>query len=184
MPLATPTIAMSSTPSSSMIPATAETKKSIGNALLSSMPKGGVLVNTARAEVIDEPGLLENPDVLLHPGQGHPGRPGQIRNRSPTLTKPVQNPHPDRVSQSRKSPLSQLRPIIKILNHKVQYSSDLQRVDARGRLYVAGRAGARPVWAGREVGMRPRETPVYERSEYEVPGRHAGPAASRPGPAA
>lgn len=41
------------------IPATAETKKSIGQALLSSMPEGGVLVNTARAEVIDEPGLLE-----------------------------------------------------------------------------------------------------------------------------
>lgn len=41
------------------IPATSETKKSIGKALLSSMPKDGVLVNTARSEVIDEPGLLE-----------------------------------------------------------------------------------------------------------------------------
>ncbi len=41
------------------IPATSETRRSIGAALLSSMPTGGVLVNTARAEVIDEAGLLE-----------------------------------------------------------------------------------------------------------------------------
>lgn len=39
------------------IPATAETKKSIGFELITSMPKGGVLVNTARKEVIDEEGL-------------------------------------------------------------------------------------------------------------------------------
>lgn len=48
------------------IPATAETKKSIGYNLLSQMPKGGVLVNTARKEVIDEDGLVklmeERPD--------------------------------------------------------------------------------------------------------------------------
>ncbi len=48
------------------IPATAETKKSIGYNLLSLMPKGGVLVNTARKEVIDEDGLIklmeERPD--------------------------------------------------------------------------------------------------------------------------
>lgn len=41
------------------IPATKETKGSIGKTLLMSMPKGGTLVNTARAEVIDEAGLLE-----------------------------------------------------------------------------------------------------------------------------
>jgi D-3-phosphoglycerate dehydrogenase len=41
------------------IPATERTKGSIGKALLTSMPEGAVLVNTARAEVIDEPGLLE-----------------------------------------------------------------------------------------------------------------------------
>lgn len=41
------------------IPATAETKKSINSALLSRMPKGGVLVNTARKEVIDEAQMLE-----------------------------------------------------------------------------------------------------------------------------
>jgi D-3-phosphoglycerate dehydrogenase len=36
------------------IPATGQTKKSIGYALLSKMPKGGCLVNTARKEVIHE----------------------------------------------------------------------------------------------------------------------------------
>ena len=41
------------------IPATDETKSSIGKALLTSMPEGAVLVNTARAEVIDEAGLIE-----------------------------------------------------------------------------------------------------------------------------
>lgn len=39
------------------IPATEQTKKSIGYALLTSMPKGATLVNTARKEVIDEAGL-------------------------------------------------------------------------------------------------------------------------------
>jgi D-3-phosphoglycerate dehydrogenase len=39
------------------IPATAETKGSIGYELLTSMPKGATLVNTARKEVIDEAGL-------------------------------------------------------------------------------------------------------------------------------
>lgn len=39
------------------IPATAETKKSIGYDLLMSMPKGAVVINTARKEVIDEEGL-------------------------------------------------------------------------------------------------------------------------------
>ncbi len=41
------------------IPATEQTKKSIGYELLSSMPKGGTLVNTARKEVIDEEGMLK-----------------------------------------------------------------------------------------------------------------------------
>ncbi len=39
------------------IPATAETKGSIGYERLMSMPKGATLVNTARKEVIDEEGL-------------------------------------------------------------------------------------------------------------------------------
>jgi len=41
------------------IPANEKTKKSIGFALLSKMPKNAVLVNTARKEVIDEAGLIE-----------------------------------------------------------------------------------------------------------------------------
>lgn len=40
------------------IPATAETKNSINHDLVNRMPKGGVLVNTARKEVIDEEGLI------------------------------------------------------------------------------------------------------------------------------
>jgi len=41
------------------VPATKETKGSIGKKLLSLMPKGGTLVNTARKEVINEAELLE-----------------------------------------------------------------------------------------------------------------------------
>ena len=41
------------------IPATPETKNSINYALLSRMPKGAVLVNTARKEVIDEDELIQ-----------------------------------------------------------------------------------------------------------------------------
>jgi D-3-phosphoglycerate dehydrogenase len=41
------------------IPANAQTKNSIGYELLSKMPKGATLVNTARKEVIDEDGLLK-----------------------------------------------------------------------------------------------------------------------------
>jgi D-3-phosphoglycerate dehydrogenase len=40
------------------IPATAETRQSINHDLVGRMKKGGILVNTARKEVIDEPGLL------------------------------------------------------------------------------------------------------------------------------
>ena len=49
------------------IPALPSTIKSIGYDLVSKMPKGGVLVNTARKEVIDEEGLMkaleERPDL-------------------------------------------------------------------------------------------------------------------------
>jgi D-3-phosphoglycerate dehydrogenase len=41
------------------MPATAQTKKSINFDLLSLMPKGATLINTARKEVIDEEGLLK-----------------------------------------------------------------------------------------------------------------------------
>ena len=48
------------------IPATAQTKNSINFELLSKMPKGATLINTARKEVINEEGLLkmfaERPD--------------------------------------------------------------------------------------------------------------------------
>ncbi|MCF0184250.1 MAG: 3-phosphoglycerate dehydrogenase [Bacteroidaceae bacterium] len=40
------------------IPATAETRQSINYDLVNTMPKGAILVNTARKEVIDEAGLL------------------------------------------------------------------------------------------------------------------------------
>ncbi len=40
------------------IPATAETKQSINYALVGKMKKGGILVNTARKEVINEPELI------------------------------------------------------------------------------------------------------------------------------
>jgi D-3-phosphoglycerate dehydrogenase len=41
------------------IPANDKTKKSIGYQLLTKMPKGGTLINTARKEVIDEEGLMK-----------------------------------------------------------------------------------------------------------------------------
>lgn len=49
------------------IPATPETRGSIGYDLITLMPKGGVLINTARKEVIDEEGLkralADRPDL-------------------------------------------------------------------------------------------------------------------------
>lgn len=49
------------------IPATKETIGSIGYDLINLMPKGGVLINTARKEVIDEEGLArvlnDRPDL-------------------------------------------------------------------------------------------------------------------------
>ena len=41
------------------IPATAETRLSINKALVSKMKKGGIVINSARKEVINEPELLE-----------------------------------------------------------------------------------------------------------------------------
>lgn len=41
------------------IPATPETRESIGYALVSKMRKGGIVVNTARKEVVNEPELLK-----------------------------------------------------------------------------------------------------------------------------
>ena len=49
------------------IPATDETRKSVGFDLVALLPKGGLLINTARKEVIDEEGLCkalrERPDL-------------------------------------------------------------------------------------------------------------------------
>ena len=49
------------------IPANDETRRTVGYDLVSLMPKGGVLINTARKEVIDEEGLAkalrERPDL-------------------------------------------------------------------------------------------------------------------------
>ena len=49
------------------IPATAETKGSVGYDLITLLPKKGLLINTARKEVIDEPGLkkalADRPDL-------------------------------------------------------------------------------------------------------------------------
>ena len=41
------------------IPATPETRQSINYALVSKMKNGGIVINTARKEVVDEPGLLK-----------------------------------------------------------------------------------------------------------------------------
>ena len=59
------------------IPATPQTKNSIGYDLVMRMPKNGVLINTARKEVIDEEGLIraleERPDIRyvsdINPGK-------------------------------------------------------------------------------------------------------------------
>lgn len=49
------------------IPATDETRNSVGERLIKLMPKGALLINTARREVIDEPSLAqaleERPDI-------------------------------------------------------------------------------------------------------------------------
>ena len=48
------------------IPATDETRRSVGYDLITRLPKGGVLVNTARKEVIDEEGLAaRSPTVRI-----------------------------------------------------------------------------------------------------------------------
>lgn len=58
------------------IPATDETRGSIGYDLITLMPKGGVLINTARKEVIDEDGLakaLEDRPDLKYVADVRPG---------------------------------------------------------------------------------------------------------------
>jgi len=68
------------------IPANEKTKKSIGFNLLSLMPEGAVLINTARKEVIDEVGLLqtfeERPD-FMYLSDIAPGCSGEIEGKFP-----------------------------------------------------------------------------------------------------
>ena len=66
------------------IPATAETKGSIGKALIESMPKGAALINTARKEVINEEELasaLENRPDLKYFADVKPGNAAELTER-------------------------------------------------------------------------------------------------------
>ena len=68
------------------IPATAETRGSIGYDLVSSMPKGGLLINTARKEVIDEEGLmkaLEERGDLKYAADVAPARAAEFEEKFP-----------------------------------------------------------------------------------------------------
>ncbi len=67
------------------IPATPETRGSIGYDLIASMPKGALLVNTARKEVIDEEGLIRALDArpdIKYAADVAPGRAAEIKERS------------------------------------------------------------------------------------------------------
>ena len=62
------------------IPATAQTKGSIGYDLMMSMPKGATLVNTARKEVIDEEGVvraMRGPEIHHRHRRRQSGRAGR-----------------------------------------------------------------------------------------------------------
>lgn len=66
------------------IPATPETRGSIGYDLIASMPKGGLLINTARKEVIDEEGLIRALDArpdLKYAADVAPERAMEIKER-------------------------------------------------------------------------------------------------------
>lgn len=66
------------------IPATPETRGSIGYDLIASMPKGGLLINTARKEVIDEEGLIRALDArpdLKYAADVAPDRAAEIKER-------------------------------------------------------------------------------------------------------
>ncbi len=66
------------------IPATPETRGSIGYELVASMPKGGLLINTARKEVIDEEGLmkaLEERADLKYAADVAPERAAEMKER-------------------------------------------------------------------------------------------------------
>lgn len=70
------------------IPATAETKGSINFALMNSMPKGAIVVNTARKEVMDEAGIrqmfAERPDFKY------------VSDIKPAIDEELKSAYPDR----------------------------------------------------------------------------------------
>ncbi len=66
------------------IPATAETRGSVGYELITRMPKNGVLINTARKEVIDEAGLaraLEDRADLKYVADVKPDNAAELKER-------------------------------------------------------------------------------------------------------
>lgn len=68
------------------IPATKDTIGSIGYELITKMPKGGVLINTARKEVIDEAGLakaLEERTDLKYVADVKPGNAAELEAKFP-----------------------------------------------------------------------------------------------------
>jgi D-3-phosphoglycerate dehydrogenase len=68
------------------IPATPETTRSIGFDLISSMPRNGILINTARKEVIDEDGLeraLERRTDLKYVADVRPDTADRLQERFP-----------------------------------------------------------------------------------------------------
>lgn len=68
------------------IPATDETRNSVGERLIKLMPKGALLINTARREVIDESSLAqaleERPDIK-YVADIAPGNADELRQRFP-----------------------------------------------------------------------------------------------------
>lgn len=68
------------------IPATDETRNSVNKNLIELMPKGGLLINTARREVIDEPSLAEalehRPDIK-YVADIAPSNADELRQRFP-----------------------------------------------------------------------------------------------------
>lgn len=68
------------------IPATNETRNSVNKHLIELMPKGGLLINTARREVIDEPSLAEaleqRPDIK-YVADIAPSNADELRQRFP-----------------------------------------------------------------------------------------------------
>src|ERR1700737_3427460 len=66
----------------------------------------------------DEPGLLQDADVLLHAGEGHVELLGEVRDRSVCTSEPLQNAAAGGVRERGERSLDAA---IRILNHAVQY---------------------------------------------------------------